>query len=395
MDKVKILFIHHGIGIGGALISMINLIKNLDKDKYEAKVGLLQGGISENILQDYGIDFEVIDASRAYFAHAQTGKIQWYHFLRYIKIYRSWQNTAKEIAPAYLKTQDADIVHLNSHVLTDWAYAAHRAGKKVVLHNREAVARGYLGFRHRILKRLIEENCDYIINISEDNLNRLGIKDKACVIYNFVDIPAAYRPSMSEPREKIKVLYLGGTSKIKGYKTVVECLPHLNDNIIFQFAGGTLSLKKGKSLKEKIIYLIKIYLYPGSYGLFKKVQESRNVEILGLLQRPLPVIDACDIMVTPFKIEHFSRPAVEAFAYGKPVIGSDVVGMNEIISHNINGLLVKKNDPEALATAINSLSRQPELARQMGKNGREKAVQLFSPDKNTRQVEAVYNSLIS
>jgi len=392
--KIKILFIHHGTGIGGAPISLLNLVKKLNQDKYEIKVAFVKGGVAEELFKTNGIKTDVIGSSNLWFTHNETGKIHWKYFYRYLKIFKHWRNTAYQIAPRYLANQDADIIHLNSHVLTSWAFAAKKMGKKVVLHNREAVARGYFGIRYRILKKLIEENCDAIINISQDNKKRLGIEEKAYVIYNFVNIPEKYCQSMEKDVTHRNVLYLGGMASIKGFDVTVKCLPYLNNNITLQFAGNLGKLQKGKSQKEKIKYWIKILLYRKSYKPLKKVLEASNTELLGLLSDPLKAIDECDILITPFKIEHFSRPAIEAFAYGKPVIGSNVEGMDEIIEHGINGLLVEKNNPKDLAKAINYLCENPDIARKMGQKGREKAIRLFSPEANTFKVEAIYDQLM-
>lgn len=392
--RTKILFIHHGTGIGGAPISLLNLVKKLNQDKYEIKVAFVKGGVAEELFKANGIKTDVIGSPNLWFTHNETGKVHWKYFYRYLKIYKHWRNTAYQIAPKYLAKQDADIVHLNSHVLTSWAFAAKKIGKKVVVHNREAVASGYFGIRYRILKRLIEENCDAIINISQDNMKRLGIKEKACVIYNFVDIPERYRQSMERDITGPQVLYLGGMASIKGFGVAVECLPYLNQNITLQFAGNLGTLQKGRSIKVRIKNLIKLLLYRKNYQPLKKMLKASNAEVLGLLKDPLKAIDSCDILITPFKIEHFSRPAIEAFAYGKPVIGSNVEGMDEIIDHEENGLLVEKDNPRALADAINYLCANPDIAQAMGKKGREKAIALFSPEANVYKVEAIYDKLV-
>lgn len=391
---IKILFIHHGTGIGGAPISLLNLVKKLNKDKYDTKVAFVKGGIAEELFKEHGIKTEVIHSSNLWFTHNETGKIHWRYFYRYYKIYKHWKQTAFKTAPAYLAKQDVDIIHLNSHVLTSWAFAAKSIGKKVVLHNREAVARGYFGIRYTILKRLIEKNTDAIINISKDNLIRLGIKNEAYVIYNFVDIPEAPRQAMDKKVTMRKVLYLGGMASIKGFDIAVKCLPYLNTSITLQFAGSLGKLQKGRSFKEQVKYWVKLLLYRKSYKPLKKILEASNAEVLGLLKEPLKAIDECDILITPFKISHFSRPAIEAFAYGKPVIGSNVKGMDEIIDHGINGLLVEKNNPKALAEAINYLCANPDIAQKMGQKGREKAIKSFSPEANIYKVEAIYDALI-
>ncbi len=393
-NKTKILFIHHGTGIGGAPISLLNLINQLNPEKYECKVGLVKGGIVEELFRENGIKTEIIGANDNWFSHNETGKIQWKYFHRYPRIYLDWKRTATRDAVQYLEKQDADIIHLNSHVLTSWATAAHRLGFKVVLHNRETVARGYFGIRYRILKNLIEKNCDAIINISQDNQDRLGIVRNACVVYNFVRIPDTFRRSMADSESERKVLYLGGMAKIKGFATAVGCLPYLNENITIQFAGNLGTWKNPKTLSEKLKKILKLTVYRKTYFPLKKIYDADNAEVVGLLKDPLPAIDDCDILITPFKIEHFSRPAMEAFAYGKPVIGSDVEGMDEIIDHGVNGLLVEKENPKALAEAINYLSANPDMAREMGIKGRKKAEKVFSPEENTRKVEAIYDTLM-
>ncbi len=392
--KTKILFIHHGTGVGGAPISLLNLILHLNKDKYDVKVAFIKNSEVINLYTQQGIKTEVIGASDKWFSHTETAKTHWWKFYKYFGAYNHWWRTAKKVAPSYLKTQDFDIVHLNSHVLTSWAYAANKLGRKVVLHNREAIAKGYCGIRRKILQNLIKNNCDAVINISEDNKKRLGLSKNNYVIYNFINIPGEYRPSMGNLNQNRNILYLGGQAKIKGFKAVVECLGYLNPNIKIQFAGNYNKLGNTNGIKEKLKFWLKLTVFRKKYGAILKIMNTQNAELLGLLKEPLTTINACDILITPFKIEHFSRPAVEAFAYGKPVIGSNVEGMNEIVDHGINGLLVEKENPRALANAVNFLCQHPDKARGMGLKGREKAEKIFSPEINTKKVETIYDELM-
>lgn len=371
-QKIKILYIHHGTNIGGAPISLLNMVKNIDAACFDVKVAFVRDSEAVDLFRRNGINVDVINSSNVWFSHAQTGNIQFWYFNQYWRVIKNWLKVAYREAPAYLANQDADIVHLNSHVLTSWAFAAKALGFKVVLHNREAVARGYLGLRRHILKLLITRYTDHLIHISKDNKQRLGIEDNTSVIYNFIGIPPYYRPSMYESDQSRKVLYLGGMATIKGFKTVVSCLPFLDKNVTIQFAGYYGNYITASSAKEYFINFIKLNLYRNTYRFLPKLYAASNAVLLGLINNPIAVINDCDILITPFAIGHFSRPAIEAFAYGKPVIGSDVEGMEEIIDHGINGMLVKKNDAKALADAINYLCRNPDLACEMGRRGRKK-----------------------
>lgn len=371
-NKVKILYIHHGTGIGGAPISLINLIKHLDKDKFEIKVAFLKNGTHIKLFKDENIKTEIIDAPLFYFSHNETRRTKWYFLPYYFLVFFVWLYTAYYVAPNYLRKQNYNIIHLNSHVLTSWAYAAKKLNSKVILHNREAIAKGYFGIRRKILKNLISKNCDYVVNISQDNKLRLGIHYNSSVVYNFLEIPNQYRQSMAGNKPEKKILFLGGCALEKGFKVVLDCLEYLEDNIELEIAGAAIDSQ-----------------------CLSKIKNHPRIKLLGILTNPYYAIDQCDILITPFKMPHFSRPAIEAFAYGKPVIGSNIEGMNEIIDHNLNGLLLEKNDGISLARSINYLCNNPEVSKIMGINGRKKAIEVFSPNPNIKLMESIYNNVLN
>lgn len=239
------------------------------------------------------------------------------------------------------------------------------------MHNREAISHGHFGIRYSILRALINKNCDHVVNISEDNLRRLNLPDKSSVIYNFIPIPEVYRIPFQNNESK-KVLFLGGSADIKGFDTLVRALPYI-DNDIELHIGGLINEASIPAVLKQILD-----------------EKASVVRMLGVLENPYPVIDSCDVLITPFKYPHFSRPAIEAFAFGKPVIGSNVVGMSEIIDHRQNGLLFCVNDERDLAEKINYMFSVPEAARAMGKLGREKAIKQFSPDSSMRKIVELY-----
>ncbi|MFT3682726.1 MAG: glycosyltransferase family 4 protein [Ferruginibacter sp.] len=396
MKKIKVLFIHHATGIGGAPISMLHLIKNLDKKRFDVKVMFISNSNLVDYYRENGVEVEVLNAENKYFSLSkESSKINFLSYFRYTGIYRNWKKTATEIAPAFFAKHDFDIVHLNSHVLTSWAQAAHAMGKKVVMHNREAISKGRLGIRYKIFKKLVEKNCDLVINISEDNKRRLGIKQRSVVVYNPVFIPQVYRTPMDNPGKKVQVLYLGGAAAFKGFNVIADSLQYLDKNVEVIFAGAYGRIGGEKTVKEKLVKLVKLIVYRDQYKSLPVINANANARIAGMVSNSLEYIDACDILITPFIVEHFSRPAIEAFAYGKPVIGSNVEGMDEIIDHNINGMLVQKGNAKELADAINFLAANPQRAREMGEEGRKKALRLFAAEKCARRVEQLYIDVLN
>ena len=393
--KHKILFVHHGIGIGGAPTSLLKLVLALDKNMFDVKVLFIRDGDVVQQFVNKGIAVDVINGNRNWFIHNLSGKVSWKYFLRYFGVFFSWQYVARFEAYQYLVRADFDIVHLNSHALTSWAFAAKKLGYIVVMHNREAITRGYLGLRYRILKYLINSYCDSVVCISKDNFERLNIPSKSTVVYNFLDIPRSIQfPSVGD--KELKVVYLGGASLKKGFDMVVECVRLLDPNVVLFLAGHYPPVidDEGSGFRQTIRNL-KVQLV-GSRVMksFKSLQLEGRVNVLGVVSDPLALIGDCDILISPFNVPHFSRPIIEAFSLGRPVIATEIPGMDEIVDNQLNGILIPKGDYRALAYALNHFCyNRDELAR-MGAEGREKAERLYSHDVNIELIVNIYTSLL-
>jgi glycosyltransferase involved in cell wall biosynthesis len=81
---------------------------------------------------------------------------------------------------------------------------------------------------------------------------------------------------------------------------------------------------------------------------------------------------ACEIFALPSRGEGFGLVYLEAMARGKPVIGGGHGGAPEVIDDGRTGYLVQHGDVPQLATSIETLLANPDLAREMGTRGRER-----------------------
>jgi phosphatidylinositol alpha-1,6-mannosyltransferase len=81
---------------------------------------------------------------------------------------------------------------------------------------------------------------------------------------------------------------------------------------------------------------------------------------------------ACEIFALPSRGEGFGFVYLEAMARGKPVIGGAHGGAPEVIQDGVTGYVVSHGDPVQLATSIDTLLSNPEVAREMGARGRER-----------------------
>ena len=394
MTKTKILFIHHGSGWGGAAINMINIINKLDKLQYETHVLLIKDSIVKDRLFENNIMCTVCKSwfyrkFYAYLIHSDAGYIQPYKIYKLFKIFTSWFMSKYIYAPRILKNHKFDIVHLNSSVLSDWICPASKQGK-VIYHIQEPISKGRFGVRYNFICREVEKYADKIIAISKDNAARINLAKKTEVVYNFIDIPA----EIEENSQSKSILYVGGMAKIKGINILLEAIPFINKDIQINLAGHYPNLQPF-SIFKKIAYKL---CYPKAYRFRSKlmiISALDNVNMIGSFSSIGTLLQQSSLLISPFTAPHFSRPVIEAFAYGKPVIVSDVVGMDEIVNNNINGIIIENGNASALADAINSFVNKPELLFKMGAKGREKSISRYSPQINVFKIEHIYKKLIN
>jgi phosphatidyl-myo-inositol dimannoside synthase len=86
---------------------------------------------------------------------------------------------------------------------------------------------------------------------------------------------------------------------------------------------------------------------------------------------------AAELFALPSRGEGFGFVYLEAMARGKPVIGGAHGGAPEVIRDGVTGYLVHHDDTEQLATSIDTLLSNPELAKEMGARGKERVEKEF------------------
>ena len=88
----------------------------------------------------------------------------------------------------------------------------------------------------------------------------------------------------------------------------------------------------------------------------------------------------------------FGVPAIEAMACGTPVVATKNAGIQEIISHNYDGLLA---DDAALGDCLHHLFSDESLRSRLSKNGMQTAANRYNMNSTAGQYKALYQSLVS
>jgi len=202
------------------------------------------------------------------------------------------------------------------------------------------------------------------------------------IIPNAIDINF-FRPDVKPIPEldngRPKVLFLGRFEPRKGLKYLLMAMPEIVRQIpnVQLVAVGTGLF--GYSYKGYLDKDLETHVYWA--GLVPNEDRPRYYA-------------SCDVYCSPsIGNESFGIVLLEAMATGKPVVASDINGYRNVLEHKKQGLLVPARDTDAIAGAIVHLLKDPELRKQMGKAGRQKA-QDYAWSKVASRIEDFYKELL-
>jgi len=137
-------------------------------------------------------------------------------------------------------------------------------------------------------------------------------------------------------------------------------------------------------------------LLPKIHKMINKYHLMDDVKFLGkmpLEKIPL-LINSSSMCVLPSLKEGMPFALLEAMACGKPVIGSNISGIRDIINNGENGLLITPGDSKELASAILKLLEDKDLGQVLGRNARQLMIEKYSLNNIVNQIEQIYNELI-
>lgn len=129
-------------------------------------------------------------------------------------------------------------------------------------------------------------------------------------------------------------------------------------------------------------------------ALHKALGLNGYVEFSGLRDQIPRIMRNLDIYVSSSSDEGFSLTTVEAMASGLPVVATRSGGPEEIIEHGTSGLLVPRNDPEALADNLELVASNSELRAALSRGARKRAESAFSVQAMAQAYERLYEELL-
>ena len=341
---------------GGAETYTYNLAKQLVKRKHDVQVFCAAPPRQPGSYNAEGIQLNALHVKTWLYGTPITTKLPW-----------------------KLLIADADLIHAGfpspynafSASLASWL---KRTPSILTWHNDlppvTATARLLVGMHDRLVlptyirtfKRIISTSRSY----AESSRILREYAEKVRIVLNGVDGEKFHPNLKPNPiRQRLGdakiILFVGSLSKWHSYKGL--------DVLINAFASAN-KLRRGIAL----LVVGDGSLKPTYQKLASELHLADKVVFAGnVSDEDLPsYYAASDLLVLPSKdrSEGFGLTILEANACAKPVIGSNVGGIPDVIHHEYNGLLVPPNSPEALSTAIIRLVENDSLRSEMGRNGR-------------------------
>jgi glycosyltransferase involved in cell wall biosynthesis len=219
------------------------------------------------------------------------------------------------------------------------------------------------------------EKIDHFIAVSDflrDKVISLGLpSDKITTVHNFMDcsgITPADTPGTY-------LLYFGRLERIKGIYTLLDAVAPLTNTPVFIVGDGNEKLALQNEITQRGLDHVKLL------G-FKQGSELRDL-IHGSI---------CTIAPSEW-YETFGLTLVESFAHGRPVVASRIGGMTEVVTDEVDGFLVPPGDATALRKRLLWMATHPQQALEMGRRGRAKVEDQFSPERHYEKIMAVYKKV--
>jgi glycosyltransferase involved in cell wall biosynthesis len=359
---LKILHIIHGLNSGGAERQLIELLKGLvKKDNIEAEVILLSDAIDYTYVYDINVNIHILKRK----------------YKKDFGIFKKIYNICKNFNP--------DVIHSWEPMCSIYSMPiAKLIGAKFINGMIRFSPSNFTIFHHKwfLATRFTFMFSDYILSNSYAGLRSYNAKgSKSVCIHNgfdFARIKNIQKAEYIKTKHNINSINTVGMvarfkKKRKDYETFIgsakNILKKRNDVTFITIGDG-----------ETLQYCMD--LVPLEY--------RENIRFLGKQTDVESIINIFDIGVLVSYEEGISNSIMEYMALEKPVIATNHGGNEEIVIDNKTGFLIKEKDIQGLTEKIEYLLDNKDIAKAMGRAGRERLEKEFSLDKMTEAYINLY-----
>lgn len=381
-----VLYVSHRSNLLGAPKSILELIRQLDRNRFTPLVVCREEGALITELQRLGVRVCLLK-SRWWFRPPRSVQ-EVVVFLQ--SIYSLIRFTVRLVA--LIRRHHPKLVHVNTLMSVPGAIASRLASRPVVWHIHEIPEPG---FRRNVAIMLVEHLADRVVVVSDhvgglfSNAKKQG---RLVRIYNGVDLGQFTAPAGSKPhiRRELGIpssapvaVLIGNIIPRKGIHHFIEAA-----HIVLSDHPGAYFLIVGNAPSHHARYESQVQALMRQYGL-----DGRAL-FLGFRTDIPAILQASDVLALASLQDPFPWVLLEAMAMERPVVATDVGGVQEAVVNGETGLIVPPADAEAMAAAIGRLFSEPDVARRLGLAGRRRIEESLTVDRYVDAMQQVYAGLV-
>jgi glycosyltransferase involved in cell wall biosynthesis len=231
-------------------------------------------------------------------------------------------------------------------------------------------------------KRERFSNCEWHVGLTKDLLRHIrdqGVpENRSAIVHTYADFGGATpidRATLDTPKDAPVVLALARLHEKKGLDTLLDAAARVPGLYVWIAGEGPLEAElKAHATRLKL---------------------DDRVRFLGWRNDRGALLAACTLVAFPSRYEPFGTVTVDAWASARPLVAADAVGPAAYIIDGVNGLLVPKDDADALANAMTRMIGEPGLAARLVNGGRAAHEATFTRKAFVRDSLAFYDRVMA
>jgi len=387
----RVLIVDQAPNLGGTLFGMYELVRMLDRDRYEPVIAFCERHPMEGRFRDLGA--EVVHLIEGVPPRRRTMKPRndRASLINGLSSLTRYELACARGVARIIRSHGIDLVHHNNHLPRDRscviATALRRVPQICHIHNLRRLA-PEVRFAARFVDRFV-----YMSKAIERVYLDCGIApERGSVIYDGIDAPSAMgdvrslRGELGLNASDFVVANVGRIDTWKGHNVFVRAVASLVPRIprIRAVIAGEVSDTARNAGFDA-----------GLHRLVEELGVGAHVIFAGFRDDVPRLMAAADVIVhSATEPEPFGRVIAEGMIAGRPVIATNAGGVPEIIDDRISGLLVPCGDFVALAEAMAWLHDHSAEARSLAEEGRRRAIERFAPARFASEMMAAYDVVL-
>ena len=341
--KIKILFLIHDLGHGGAERVLVNLVNNMDHDRFDITVmSLFSGGVNEQFISNKV-------TYKAFFKHRIPGNSRLMLLFSPEYLHNYFIKEHYDIEISYLEGPCTRIISgckdKNTHLVA-WLHSDFS----------KELNNPFASFRNPNEAIIAYKKFDKVVGVSrqviEDFLKFYPNVKSSCIIYNTNDTEKILKKANEAVENglfsinKVNFISAGKLTAVKSFERLLRAIGEIIFNHLTSMEFHLYILGKGED-EEKL------------NGLSKQLNIEDYVTFLGFKENPYKYIKKADVYICSSLREGFSTAVTEALILGKPVVTTNISGMDELLgNNNEHGLLVENSVDGIKNGILNMLNKE-------------------------------------